>query len=289
MVIETLYGGEIIRKCTVDASKWTTNFFPASDGRFRFVYCTRNLINNMVYVGQHTTDDLDDDYIGSGKDFNIAVEEFGRDNFKSKMLCFCEDKKELDQAERYWIAYWEACERGYNIAHGGTGGDLGPEVNKKISEALKGKPLKDSVLEKFRDGRRKGERNSMYGKTQKKESIEKGKETFKKNYKKENHPFYNKPQTDEHKRKNSEAQKHPWSEERKIRNKETRKKNGTNKSWNQGRETPEEVKLKISISQQNLPIQTCIHCGYQTKSVGNLNRWHNDNCKQNPDKNIIKI
>ncbi len=27
---------------------------------------------------------------------------------------------------------------------------------------------------------------------------------------------------------------------------------------------------------------TCPHCGLESQNVGNMNRWHNDNCKHNP-------
>lgn len=66
---------------------------------------------------------------------------------------------------------------------------------------------------------------------------------------------------------------------------------------NYGRPNSDEQKAKISAANKGLkrtdefcqlmkdvqarqPIKTCPHCGTQSKSSGNLKRWHGDNCKQ---------
>jgi len=51
-----------------------------------------------------------------------------------------------------------------------------------------------------------------------------------------------------------------------------------------GRKKTEETKNKLSISMKkrwknNINIYKCIYCNKKSKSLGNINRWHNENCK----------
>ena len=41
--------------------------FKSSDGKYRYFYKIQNLIDNSYYYGIHTTDDINDNYKGSGK------------------------------------------------------------------------------------------------------------------------------------------------------------------------------------------------------------------------------
>jgi group I intron endonuclease len=50
-----------------------------------------------------------------------------------------------------------------------------------------------------------------------------------------------------------------------------------------GKHHTEKTKQLIKTARQNDPIQTCIYCDFQSKSKGNIERWHNENCKQNPN------
>ena len=50
------------------------------------VYKTTCVVNGKIYIGAHTTDDLNDGYIGSGKAFLRAVKQHGRDAFTREVL-----------------------------------------------------------------------------------------------------------------------------------------------------------------------------------------------------------
>lgn len=56
--------------------------------RYHLVYQTTNLVNGNIYIGVHSTDDLDDGYIGSGLLISRAVKKHGRHAFSRKILSF---------------------------------------------------------------------------------------------------------------------------------------------------------------------------------------------------------
>jgi group I intron endonuclease len=112
------------------------------------VYVTINLINKKKYVGQHLiyNNNYDDNYLGSGHAFKLAIKKYGKRNFKRIILEYC-NKDNVDEREEYWINKLQTKDKliGYNILKRCGGGDtLSHYVNiknitKKLSEACKGK------------------------------------------------------------------------------------------------------------------------------------------------------
>jgi hypothetical protein len=45
---------------------------------YYILYKTTNNVNGMIYIGQHTTNRLDDGYLGSGKRLRRAIKHYGR-------------------------------------------------------------------------------------------------------------------------------------------------------------------------------------------------------------------
>lgn len=88
-----------------------------------YIYITTNLINNKKYIGQHTGF-VDDKYLGSGTTLVKAINKYGEDNFSKSILEIC-PKEDLDEREKYWISFFNACEDDnfYNNAEGGQKGD----------------------------------------------------------------------------------------------------------------------------------------------------------------------
>jgi len=93
----------------------------------------------------------------------------------------------------FWESYWISLFKTWgfkltNLTNGGDGGNFGTEVNKKISEKLKGRVYSEETIKRMRLGAQKrrltkegrkrlskhrmGEKNSMYGKKQSKHCIE---------------------------------------------------------------------------------------------------------------------
>ena len=114
----------------------------------RFVYKTTNLINGKFYVGQHSTENLDDGYMGSGVYITKAFKKYGKENFKCEILCFVDgSKKCLGNAEEFYIGYFMekvGKKRMYNATEHARGCPLGirrsEETKLKMSKAQKDHP-----------------------------------------------------------------------------------------------------------------------------------------------------
>jgi hypothetical protein len=87
------------------------------------MYQTINLINGKFYTGVHSTKDLDDGYLGSGKYLKYALNKYGKENFKREILEFFGSKSEMYYIESL-IVNEEFVKRkdNYNIRIGGRGG-----------------------------------------------------------------------------------------------------------------------------------------------------------------------
>lgn len=47
-----------------------------------FCYLTRNKVNNKIYFGKHSTVNVNDGYLGSGKLLTAAINKYGKENFE---------------------------------------------------------------------------------------------------------------------------------------------------------------------------------------------------------------
>ena len=103
---------------------------------YGYVYVTTNKITGRRYVGQHSKPCFDPRYYGSGMLLQRAMKKYNKEDFEVQLLEFCTSKSELDAKEKLYIEKFNTVKEGYNIALGGQGGDLGPEVRKRISEGL---------------------------------------------------------------------------------------------------------------------------------------------------------
>ena len=54
--------------------------------KYNFVYETTNLVNGKKYIGVHTTFNLEDGYLGSGKLIQLAIKKYGVENFKRRII-----------------------------------------------------------------------------------------------------------------------------------------------------------------------------------------------------------
>lgn len=97
---------------------------------FHFVYKTTNNINNMIYIGVHSTLNIDDGYIGSGKALKRAIAKYGKDNFTREIVSFYESADEAYASESQIVdADFVKRRDNYNMKAGGSGGSTGGELN----------------------------------------------------------------------------------------------------------------------------------------------------------------
>lgn len=89
---------------------------------YGYIYKTTNLINGLIYVGQHKATKFEPNrYMGSGNNIRAAIKEFGKENFKCELLDTAETLEELNSKEEYWVDELQARNPtvGYNIKKGG--------------------------------------------------------------------------------------------------------------------------------------------------------------------------
>ena len=133
--------------------------------KYHYVYIITNKLNHKFYIGKHSTDDLDDGYMGSGIAINKAIQKYGIENFSKRILCFCDSAEDAYKVEEFLVTdnliKREDC---YNMKTGGTGGfpehygEKNPFFGKHHSEQQKQKWREN------RKGKNTGKDNPMFGK-----------------------------------------------------------------------------------------------------------------------------
>jgi hypothetical protein len=268
-----------------------------------YVYKFVHKETGKYYIGSHNKPSAGSTYMGSGLIWRKALEKYGPDSFDKEILYegdfYRQEEerilKELDAANDPFS---------YNMKNESIGGSFPGEKN-----GMYGKKLSDE--EKYKCGsafrgknrpdhskKMKGEGNPAFGKNDHSWAIvslaksnagktfeeihgeEKAKEIKSKlsesqtgiskphlseTYKGEGNPFFGKTHTEEARAKISKQ----WeSEERRKKHAETMKTVGE--------------KRKGILPKQLYVIDKCVHCGIEA-TQSNITKWHNDNCKMNPN------
>ena len=92
-----------------------------------YLYKTTNLINNKIYIGarSYNGDDINKDkYLGSGKLILLAIQKYGKQNFKKEILYICNDRQQLYIMQKNIVnqQFVKKIDT-YNMCIGGSGGD----------------------------------------------------------------------------------------------------------------------------------------------------------------------
>jgi hypothetical protein len=133
--------------------------------KYHYLYKTTNEINGKFYIGIHSTDNLNDGYIGSGKRLWYSLNKYGKENHKKDILEFVNSREILHQKEIDLINEYKNSNLCMNLSNGGFGFNMNHtiETKAKISETLSNKTYEDihgvSNANKEREKRRKAALN----------------------------------------------------------------------------------------------------------------------------------
>jgi hypothetical protein len=101
-----------------------------------FIYRITCNLNGKYYIGMHSTFNLEDGYMGSGKRIRYSINKHGIENHTREILEFLPDRSSLKIRERE-IVNRELIKEDQcmNIMEGGDGGFISDEQQKRRSEA----------------------------------------------------------------------------------------------------------------------------------------------------------
>ncbi|WCZ66372.1 homing endonuclease [Yersinia phage MHG19] len=113
---------------------------------YHFVYETTNLVNGKKYIGKHSSEKLDDDYLGSGIALRRAVDKYGSDSFKREILKQFDSSEEAFEYEAKLVTEEIVNDNNYyNMTTGGFGGNIifTEDVKAKMSTSAKERIKRD--------------------------------------------------------------------------------------------------------------------------------------------------
>ena len=84
------------------------------------VYKTICLPTGKYYIGKHQTEDPNDDYLGSGKILQRAINKYGKENFRKDVLFIFETEEEMNEKEAELVDPRDP--KSMNLCPGGQGG-----------------------------------------------------------------------------------------------------------------------------------------------------------------------
>lgn len=144
--------------------------------KYHYIYKITCLKNSRYYIGMHSTDNLNDGYMGGGKIIKNSVKKHGKDAHKKEILEFLEDREALKNREIHLVNEEllndPMC---MNLQPGGGGGIINQKHLKDFCEAgnrVFREKLKD---ENYRNEfKRKAEANLKKASAKAKELYESG-------------------------------------------------------------------------------------------------------------------
>jgi hypothetical protein len=140
--------------------------------KYHFIYKTTNLLSGKYYLGMHSTDNLNDGYMGSGKRLRYSINKYGKENHKVEILEFVDSRPELKAREAEIVNLNEiAKEDCMNLKVGGYGGftneiqQMGSKATNELMKTLRendpewvnrvSENISNSLKTQYQNGKRK--------------------------------------------------------------------------------------------------------------------------------------
>lgn len=96
---------------------------PRKQYKYHYIYKTICTITERYYIGMHSTDNIDDGYMGSGKILRYSINKYGLENHNRQILEFLDNRKSLANREKEIIDnLWKDDPQCMNLKEGGYGG-----------------------------------------------------------------------------------------------------------------------------------------------------------------------
>lgn len=104
---------------------------------YHFFYKITNNFNGKYYYGVHSTNDLNDGYMGSGYMIKKLIKKYGKDSFTKEILKYFDNEEEMFSYEKDFLTEDvinnEKC---YNLVGGGNGYTTGHYVSNEVKEKI---------------------------------------------------------------------------------------------------------------------------------------------------------
>lgn len=129
---------------------------PRKEKKYNFIYKITCIKNGRFYIGMHSTDNLEDGYLGGGKIIKNSIKKYGKDLHKKEILEFLENRESLAKREREIVnenlinesLCMNLCKGGHYYDRGWTKEDRIKALD-RLNELWENPEWKEKRVEKF--------------------------------------------------------------------------------------------------------------------------------------------
>jgi len=132
--------------------------------KLHFIYKITHIKSGKYYLGMHSTFDMDDEYMGSGKKIVASVKKYGVEKHTKEILAYAKSRSSLVKLEAEMVTEDVVSEKlCLNMKNGGHGGFAGETHKKRFMAAgrrkrrfnLKKKKVKKRIAARKAKARKK--------------------------------------------------------------------------------------------------------------------------------------